>query len=535
VQSEDDIQRRRRMMREAMNRGLQRPQSSSFMPGESAGMPDSFWEKKFPFLKSTAALTRSQPGYAPIGGEQLPDGRDTQDLLRPGRERSPLNISRLNPDAGLSLPQPASPTINTSVVPPPSPSQPLAPTPPPRIGYSTAGLTGTEALMQRRRALEEADPESKVTPTGEILPPEKTGRWKGLGQGLLLAGAQANSDRPMYALGQVLGGGISGAVSPRGSAKVARKFELGQLDNDIARGLKLEGMEQDVRGPKLGQMSTRVVQEGEYPGIDAGTEIRVRVDPRTGAVTDVVGPNNRPVVSQSVQRAGGAPHYEKDADGYLITVQGGRAQRVMDEAGKPVQVRGGKDGEEYVEVEVNGRKLRVTPGQALSYYGQLGQREEAATGDAAKRQAHIDASSSLYKKADANDANATALDEHIKKLEAGMATMPEGSISAVEKDASGNSVTRTYPSARAPFEKQINELKEQQRKLREQAATWRAEGDKERAAGEAIPVRAAAQPTQQPYAGRTMTRANLERYAKDKGLTVEQAQKQVESQGVRIQ
>jgi hypothetical protein len=39
----------------------------------------------------------------------------------------------------------------------------------------------------------------------------------------------------------------------------------------------------------------------------------------------------------------------------------------------------------------------------------------------------------------------------------------------------------------------------------------------------------------QPYAGRTMSAANLARYAKDKGLTVEEAQKDVESKGVRVQ
>lgn len=37
------------------------------------------------------------------------------------------------------------------------------------------------------------------------------------------------------------------------------------------------------------------------------------------------------------------------------------------------------------------------------------------------------------------------------------------------------------------------------------------------------------------YAGRTMSRANLARYAKDKGLSVEEARKQVEAQGVRVQ
>jgi hypothetical protein len=37
------------------------------------------------------------------------------------------------------------------------------------------------------------------------------------------------------------------------------------------------------------------------------------------------------------------------------------------------------------------------------------------------------------------------------------------------------------------------------------------------------------------YSGRTMSRADLQRYANDKGLSVEQAKSEVESQGVRVQ
>jgi hypothetical protein len=42
-------------------------------------------------------------------------------------------------------------------------------------------------------------------------------------------------------------------------------------------------------------------------------------------------------------------------------------------------------------------------------------------------------------------------------------------------------------------------------------------------------------PQAQQYSGRTMSQANLERYAKDKGLSVEDARKQVEGMGVRVQ
>lgn len=44
------------------------------------------------------------------------------------------------------------------------------------------------------------------------------------------------------------------------------------------------------------------------------------------------------------------------------------------------------------------------------------------------------------------------------------------------------------------------------------------------------------QPTSQSaYAGRTMSQSNLQRYAKDKGLSIDQAKAEVEAQGVRVQ
>lgn len=374
MQTEDDIQRRRRMVQEAMNRGLQRPaingntdpfsssnpnvqramlgRPQSFMPGESAGIPD--------FIKS------------------------------------PL---RLPTNAGLNLPQPSAP--NTNVVGPPQPSEPTIPTTPaPRVGYSTAGLTGVDRLLARRQAMEEADPESKVTPTGEILPPQKTGRFSGLGQGLKVAAQRIDPDRPMFSLGALLGGGISGLASPRSAAKESRKLDLARLDNDLARGLKLEQEQaqlEQMRGPKMGSMSTRVVTEGEYPGIEAGTEVRTRVDPRTGEITDIIGPNQKPVIADLAKRpAQGAPHYESDSEGYLITVQGGRAQRVTDSDGQPVKVKSKNADGEVVEVTVNGQTLKVTPGQALSYYGQVGERETKRDEAQAEREARYNAAKSEY-------------------------------------------------------------------------------------------------------------------------------------------
>ena len=296
------------------------------------------------------------------------------------------------------------PVVN---LPPPNPNTPDAPVQPEainsvplqqpkvRIGYSTAGLTGVDKLLERRKAYEEADPESNVkisSDYAEIEPPQHRkgflGRLKSLGEGALTGLAMSDPDRPLQGLGAAIGGGTLGAASPRGEAKLQRRFQLDQLNNDIARGLQLEQMQTGVgrRGP-LGTMSTRVVGEGEYDGIDAGTEIRVRVNPRTGEVTDVVGPDKKPVVSKSAKTTpAGAPHYDSDNEGYLISVQGGVATRVKDPSGNEVKVKTKNANGEVVEVEVGGRRLKVTPGQALNYYGAIGGREDRQSETQQKRE-----------------------------------------------------------------------------------------------------------------------------------------------------
>jgi hypothetical protein len=463
---EDDL-RRRQMMQQALTRGLQRPR-------------------------------------APLD-ERLPDGSSVGELLR--KVDVPAN-------AGLSIPQPTQPAINVSGIAPPQPNQPVTPLPTtPRIGYSTAGLTGVDRLIQRRRALEEADPESKVTDSGEILPPEKTGRLKGLGQGVALAASQYDPAHKLYGLGQAIGGGLGGAISPRSSAKSMRRFELGQLDNDLARGLKLEGAQVDLeraRNP-IGQMSTRVVGEGEYPGIDAGTEIRVRVDPRTGSITDVVGPNSKPVVADLAKRpAAGTPHYEKDADGYLITVQGGRARRVTGDDGQPVRVKSTDSNGEVVAVEVNGQTLKVTPGQALNYYGQVGERAAKRDDEQRERGAKLKAAEDDYASLLTEEQAALAeknraygvLDQMRKS-----SGIPKEDVAQAEDAA--KTADRNYQSY-------AEKKRDAQRRVAENQGS---------ASSAAV----------QPYAGRTMSVANLAKYAKDKGISEDAARRQVEAQGVRVQ
>jgi hypothetical protein len=133
-----------------------------------------------------------------------------------------------------------------------------------------------------------------------------------------------------------------------------------------------------------------------------------------------------------------------------------------------------------------------------------------------KREAKLNESSSLYKKAEAMDANAAALDEHIKKLSDGLAT-----VDPYDKDS------------RKPFETQIDDLKKQQQKLKSDANDLRTKGDAARAEGESIP--AATAQAAKPYAGRTMSKANVEKYAKDKNISIDAATKfWRDDQGVTI-
>jgi len=279
-----------------------------------------------------------------------------------------------------------------------------------------------------------------------------------------------------------------------------REREIGEVENRIGQGLAID-RSRLPKASERGQISTRVVNEGEYPDVEAGTEIRVRIDPRTGEPTDMIGANKRPVVAGLPKKgAERAPHYDKDAEGYLITVQDGKSKRVVNEKGEPVQVKKSGD-EEFVEVEVNGRKLKVTPAQALNYYGQTGEQEikrTAAQREAlAKRTAKLNESSTLYKKAD-------NLAEEAKKLHG-------------------------QPDPYGDVAKRIMEYEKEARDLR-------VKGDAARADGEAIPVATEQPPaaTGGKYAGQRIATTKLADAAKRLNMTIEKVKEYLQSEGAEI-
>lgn len=553
MQTEADIQRRRQMVMEAMSRALKPPRQP--MDERTAGVnPQSQPPPMSAEFRQIFDRARAEPQTAiPPELENVTEGRNVGSKapwVRLDREGNNINVRPFDPSGtqpavlptpgpriavstqpaagitgSLNLPQPSSGIASPNDLPQPN-QTPLAPPQPSGIfGPSVRGLGKLDRDIALRNATATADPESDVRVRGDqidIAPPGMAGAGRhgriraGLEAGLTALG-NADPDHPLYSLGQGIGGLLTGVASPRAGAKIVRRGQMERLDNDVARGLKLEQQQADLeqsRGQKFG-LSTRVVGDGEYPGIEAGTEIRVRIDPRTGGVTDVVGPNNRPVVSQAPERAGGAPHYESDADGYLITIQGGRAQRVTDPSGAPVRVKSKNSEGEVVEVEVGGKTLKVTPGQALSYYGQIGEQQTKHDEAQRERESKFNAAKSEYdslveaeKTAGAEKDRAySVLDKMRRDPNIAKDDIAQADIAQAEQDAQkANDYYRTFGEKK----------KDAARRMQENQVT-------------------AAPTATQPYAGRTMSRANLEKYARDKGLSVEEAQKQVEAQGVRVQ
>lgn len=145
-----------------------------------------------------------------------------------------------------------------------------------RVGYLTAGLSGLDKVLERKKALESADPEQSVRVTPDFveqLPPRMQGvnahsRWRQLGETALasLAGnpSDPNNNDPNAILGRLLGGSTTAAVNPRGGAQIVRRHELDEADNDIARGIQLEGQQ-----AQLGSLKALQRQRELDPALDA--------------------------------------------------------------------------------------------------------------------------------------------------------------------------------------------------------------------------------------------------------------------------
>lgn len=365
---------------------------------------------------------------------------------------APANISTLPPDAGLKLPEPASGPV--------------------RVGYSTAGMTGLEKVMERRKALENSDPEQSIKERPDFieqLPPRMKGvnahsRLRDFGEAALAGLAMADPDNPNQILGSAIGGGVTGAVNPRGGAQLVRRFEKGVADNDIARGLKLEE------------------EKAQLGGIEALRRQR-ELEPQIQAAK----------VQNDIDIENAKLEIERQKAAGLITKQ--QADDAYRELTRKETERHNRESERIQELGV-GQRGQETPAN-------LGERQRKA------------------------QAAQTELDQ----LTADEATAGEQKNAAYEALKQFRANHPTMTSDDAAVASQMEQEAQRLNTLYQGYATKKSEA-KRRVDENSGPTTTTGAST---YSGRTMSSANLEKYAKDKGLSVEEARKQVKAQGVRVQ
>lgn len=425
--------------------------------------------------------------------ERLPSGQSVQDLLsargsdatpriRPQtpmadvtaapqatQQPSPRIAVSSQPAVGISgainLPQPSEvrdPNSTTADMrfPVPEPQSPA-------IGGSIRGSKLDRDIMLRE-AMGSADPESKVRVSGDqidVSPPPMKGalphrsRFSTAGEAAINALGSADPDRPLYSLGQGIGAAATGLVSPRAGAKLNRRFDTQRLDNDIARGLKLETAQSDLAS------ADALRRQRELEPILQARKIEQDVEYRN-AQLDL---ERQKAAGQIDQR-----EYERRRDALNRQSREGIATADRASREKVAGMRGSGNGEDV-------RSAKAAAAQ--QEYDSLIVEERAA------------------------------LEEKVRAYK-------------VLSDA------RQNPALAKEDIAQIEDAAKQADK------DYRSFGDKKREAQRRIrenQVSATGSATNQTYAGRTMSQANLERYAKDKGLSVEDARKQVEAQGVQIQ
>lgn len=342
---------------------------------------------------------------------------------------------------------------------------------PVRIGYSTAGLTGVDKLIEKRKALEDASPESNVNVTSdftEIEPPKHRhgikGRLKSIGEGVLTGLAMADPDNPNAILGSAIGGGGLGAVSPRGEAKLHRRFETLSTDNDIARGLKLEQEQAQIGGLQ----ALRHQRELE-PQIQAA-----KLD------------QERELANQKLEIE------RQKAAGLITKNEADRQQRELD--------RQSREKTNAASNEARIEAARISAGGRTNSNDVRQRKGEAA-------QAELEQLVSDEQKAGEEKNRAY---DYLTQLKTAVGL--DGKPAIAKEDIA--EATRAAEEANKVYQSFAEKKRDAQTRVRENTLST---------------------PSTSAYSGRTMSQANLQKYATDKGISVDEARKTVEAQGVRIQ
>lgn len=120
-----------------------------------------------------------------------------------------------------------------------------------RVGYSAKGITGLDRDILKRKATAEAPARSEIEDRGDsigwgaIQKPDPW--WKRMGKGALRGLASGDPNNPNQTLGSAIGGAATSASSQQNASEMERHFDLRKLDNDISRGLRVEGEQAEIQ------------------------------------------------------------------------------------------------------------------------------------------------------------------------------------------------------------------------------------------------------------------------------------------------
>lgn len=167
----------------------------------------------------------------------------------------------------------------------------------------------------------------------------KKNPWKSMAQAALRGLAQGGP-------GGALGGAVVGLAKPKlyGQEKQNVKIERAQkqLARDIAIGQQQAQTRNAARAPSG---STRIVTEGEYSDVPAGTEIRQTWNGRE--YVDAIGGNGRVVVSKAPPAEKAAAReikYNDKRQAVLVPKDGGPAMPILNRDGTPLTKEANESG-----------------------------------------------------------------------------------------------------------------------------------------------------------------------------------------------
>lgn len=234
-------------------------------------------------------------------------------------------------------------------------------------------------------------------------------------------------------------------------------------------------------------------------------------------------PQHKAIAERAARLGLTLPDRDEKDDSQLEWVNGS-LQRVSRSGRRPTATATDATGQPLVrqsEIPVVEDGLTVTPGQALTYRGQIA--DKTGRGEAERRK-YLTDRDTAFSRAEGFKKELQGIDAELGKAPSYEPTYKDGMPVTDEK---GNILYGTQVSARR---RELLDRRSTVQRNYEEAID-----QANRAHSQAEGVYVPSPSTSQPYAGRTMSAANLVRYAKDKGISEAEARKQVEAQGVRVQ